>query len=126
MDWRQYDSAIGRFNVVDPLAEKKYDNTPYRFGFNNPVFWFDPTGLFETRKEAREYRREHNIKGGISRDKDGSFSINDKENNISYFKPGAGIELSTTGSDGVATGPSPLVLVCLHLWCLPLASTYLN
>ena len=103
MDFRQYDSAIGRFNCIDPLAEMKYDSTPFRFGFNNPNFWSDPSGLFETRKEAREYRREHHIKGGITKDSDGSFSINDKKNGVSYFKPEAGSDF-VVDSEGVTKG----------------------
>lgn len=47
MDARGYDSAIGRFNVVDPMAAFAPSYTPYRFGFNNPVYWTDPTGMYE-------------------------------------------------------------------------------
>ena len=32
---------------VDPLAEKAPDWTPYRYGFNNPIKYTDPTGMFE-------------------------------------------------------------------------------
>ncbi|GIQ61423.1 hypothetical protein Flavo103_45580 [Flavobacterium collinsii] len=39
--------AIGRFNVIDPLSELAPMHNPYRFGFNNPVYWSDPSGLFE-------------------------------------------------------------------------------
>jgi hypothetical protein len=45
MDFRQYDSAIGRFVGIDVLAETSTSVTPYHFGFNNPVFWADPSGL---------------------------------------------------------------------------------
>jgi RHS repeat-associated protein len=45
MDWRQYDNALGRFNGMDALSEMQYSHTPYHFGYNNPVFWADPTGL---------------------------------------------------------------------------------
>ena len=45
MDYRQYDNAIGRFNSIDALAEVQYSQTPYHFGYNNPVYWADPTGL---------------------------------------------------------------------------------
>jgi RHS repeat-associated protein len=47
MDYRQYDSAIGRFNSMDKLSELTYDISPYRFALNNPIFWADPTGLSE-------------------------------------------------------------------------------
>ncbi|WP_073584677.1 RHS repeat protein [Flavobacterium cucumis] len=47
MDFRQYDSAIGRFNGMDRLAEMAPGISPYRFGFNNPIMFSDPTGLIE-------------------------------------------------------------------------------
>jgi RHS repeat-associated protein len=47
MDFRHYDSAIGRFNGMDRLTELAPEISPYRFAFNNPVYWNDPTGLIE-------------------------------------------------------------------------------
>jgi RHS repeat-associated protein len=47
MDYRQYDNALGRFNSMDRLAELAPMWSTYRFAFNNPVYWKDPTGLFE-------------------------------------------------------------------------------
>src|SRR5690554_5158698 len=54
-DFRQYDSAIGRFNVMDAFSEMAYDYTPFRYGFNNPVIWEDATGLFETESLAQSW-----------------------------------------------------------------------
>ncbi|MEN1785784.1 MAG: RHS repeat-associated core domain-containing protein, partial [Bacteroidota bacterium] len=48
MTFRQYDPTLGRFHAIDPMAEMATDITPYRFGFNNPIVWADPSGLFET------------------------------------------------------------------------------
>jgi RHS repeat-associated protein len=47
MDFRNYDNALGRFLSMDRLAELAYSITPYRFAYNNPVYWSDPTGLME-------------------------------------------------------------------------------
>jgi RHS repeat-associated protein len=45
MDYRQYDMAVGRFNSIDVLTETMPWINPYHFGYNNPVFWSDPSGL---------------------------------------------------------------------------------
>lgn len=47
MDFRQYDPALGRFSNPDRLAELAPSLTPFRFAFNNPVYWSDPSGLYE-------------------------------------------------------------------------------
>ncbi|WP_228442166.1 RHS repeat domain-containing protein [Chryseobacterium nematophagum] len=47
MDWRHYMPDIGRFGVMDPLTEVIPGWTPYRYAFNNPVYFRDPNGLFE-------------------------------------------------------------------------------
>ena len=48
MDYRNYDTSLGRFLNMDPLSDLAPMHTPYRFGFNNPVYWRDPSGLFES------------------------------------------------------------------------------
>jgi len=44
---RMYDPTVSRWWLPDPLAEKAYDWSPYRYGFNNPINVIDLTGLFE-------------------------------------------------------------------------------
>ena len=66
-DYRQYDAASGRFNVMDALSEMAPNYTPYRYGFNNPILFSDPSGLFETWDQAISFMLEHNISGTIRR-----------------------------------------------------------
>ena len=42
MDMRQYDPAIARWIVQDPVVH--FDYSPYNAFDNNPVFWADPSG----------------------------------------------------------------------------------
>ncbi|WP_317618759.1 RHS repeat domain-containing protein [Chryseobacterium suipulveris] len=44
---RNYMPDLGRWFNSDPLAELSPDLTPYRFGFNNPLSFTDPTGMYE-------------------------------------------------------------------------------
>lgn len=84
-EFRQYDPRLMRWKSIDPLAARAPGWTPYRAFFNNPIIYTDNNGLFEDRKSARKYRKEHDdVSGRIRKNDDGTFSINGKT--TSYFK----------------------------------------
>ncbi len=77
---RFYDVELVRWHVVDPLAESAYSWTPYRYGFNNPIKYIDPNGLFETVKPTGDEALKM-IKNTLT-SKDAKYIKLDKNGNI--------------------------------------------
>jgi len=62
MDFRQYDQALGRFYGMDMLGELAHNQTPYQYGFNNPILWEDRTGLFPSAWKAYVFAATEGIR----------------------------------------------------------------
>jgi hypothetical protein len=115
MDFRMYDNALGRFLGIDKLAEFSYSITPYRFAYNNPVYWSDPTGLFETKDEAKKWAKDNGIRTGwfsknkIEKSEDGTWAVNNKKKGTSHFAVSE-IHSDIMGVDAGTVVSSPLLV----------------
>ena len=89
---RYYSSELSIWFSVDPMSDKYPYQSNYVYCSNNPLNITDTNGMFETRAEARKYRREHHTGGIIKKNSDndgfsGNYSIENKRTSTFYTKP---------------------------------------
>ena len=110
---RYYSSDLSIWLSVDPMADKYPSTSPYVYCRNNPIILIDPNGLFETKADAREYRKEHHTGGRVRKNSSndnfsGKYSIENKKSGKFYTKP----QYSKSNNDAYMYGEDNDGVVC--------------
>src|SRR5690554_3614816 len=92
----EYDTRLGRRWNVDPVDQISVSN--YAVNGNNPIWAYDVLGNFDSKREAKDYKKENKLKGRVVSSKEEGVNYEIRNRNYTYFKDS---NSSSMDEDGV-------------------------